>query len=386
MRKFLHIKTILILMGVALLVFSSIFLIKCRGGGKVETSSGGIKIGAVLPLTGSVSIFGEWIKNGLDLGLLDIELKNPELKGKIKIVYEDSQSDPKSGIAAFNKLVNVDKVDVVITAMSNVSIPLIAMADKAGIPLIMQDVTYPNITNTSKFVYRHFIQSDREASIMAKFAFDQGIKSIGILYVNDEAGLGAKKSFENIYSSLNGKVIGTESYASTDSDMKAQITKIISANPDGIYLFGNGPSWAIAIRQTKELNYHGTIFTNTAMYIPKFRELAGVTASDGVYFTYPYIDTAAQSSQNFSQIYSSKYSANPSIESAYAWDIIHIIAEAAKSKGRSFYDKMLLVKSYEGAFGKINIPENRDITTKIAVGVIKDSKISLIKVMDGNGK
>jgi branched-chain amino acid transport system substrate-binding protein len=342
-----------------------------------------IRVGAILPLTGNNGIFGQWIKNGIDLGIEEIEKNNPELTDKIKISYEDSQNDAKLGVASLNKLLAMNKVNVVISAMSKVVIPLIPIIEEKKIPLLVQDVTYPGITKRGLMIFRHFIQSDREADVIARYAKSAlGVKSAGILYVNDEAGLGAKEAFLKAFSAANGKVSLVESYESSDTDMKSQIAKLVSLKSDAIFLFGNGPSWAISLRQIKELGYKGIILTNTAMYIPNFRQMAGAESVEGVYFTYPYMDTASPSVKRFINLYVKKYGVRPSIESAYAWDLILILANAALSKGNTMYEKLLSVKNIEGAFGSIEIPKDRDIRTKVGLGYVKNGEITTLKVED----
>jgi len=370
-------KKIWIIVGIVVAVALAISIIV------IQTKKGPeeIKIGAILPLTGNVGIFGEWIKNGMNLALEKIEKNEPELEGTIKIIYEDSQNDAKMGISALNKFLSIDKIDIVVSAMSKVSIPLIPITEEKKIPLFMQDVTYPEITKKGEMVFRHFIQSDREASILAEYAINHlDVRTVGILYVNDEAGLGAKESFSKVITMLYGRVLNIESYEVTDTDMKSQIIKVISAKPDGIYLFGNGPSWAVTLKQIKEIGYRGVILTNTAMYIPNFRQIAGKESIEGVYFTYPYMDTTEKSVQEFVNLYKEKFGEDPPIESAYAWDIIQIIAKAQKERGDNLFEKLLNVKILEGAFGILQIHEDRDIKTAVGIGIIKNGEIMPISV------
>lgn len=350
----------------------------CRASDGYDT----VKVGSILPLTGNVGIFGQWIKEGMELAIEDIEKSDPELKGKIIIIYEDSQNDAKVGISSLNKLLTVDGVTVVVSAMSKVTIPMIPIVEGKKVPLFMQDVTYPNITTKGAMIFRHFIQSDREAVAIAKHAAASGIKSVGILYVNDEAGLGAKNAFDKAFSDQEHKITITESYEPSGTDVKSQISKIIATQADAIYLFGNGPSWAISLKQIKEIGFGGVILTNAAMYIPNFRNIAGDESIEGVSFTYPYIDTSLASAKYFFNLYNHKYGYYPSMESAYAWDIIHIIAKAIKLHGNSTYQKLLSVNSIDGAFGAINIPNDRDIKTRIGIGIIKNKQIVHIKTTD----
>jgi len=129
-----------------------------------------IKVGVIIPLTGPVAAFGQWAKNGIDLGLEEYNRDNPT-RNHIKVLYEDSKNDAKTGMLAFTKLNTSDKIDAVIVAMSRVAIPILEQPNR-DIPVLLQDVTFPNITDKYNNVLRHFIQSDREAKILSEFAIN----------------------------------------------------------------------------------------------------------------------------------------------------------------------------------------------------------------------
>lgn len=337
-----------------------------------------IKVGAILPLSGPVSIFGNWIREGIDMALEDIN------DSRISVVYEDSKLDAKEGISAFNKLVDIDNAKIIISAMSSVSVPLIPLAKEKEILLFLQDVTYPNITVGNPLVIRHFIQSDREASILAEYALDElKIKKIGILYVNDEAGVGAKEAFKKIFEEKGGEILALESYGARDTDMKTQILKIKNQNVEGIYLFGNGPSWAQALKQIKELGFEGKILTNTAMFIKNFREIAG-NSIEGVYFTYPYADKSKTSVKRFINLYKEKYDREPEIEAYYAWDILHVLVDSLKKNNwelKNIEKVILEMKEFNGAFGKTTITPEGDFLTSIGIGVIEEGEIKEVSVV-----
>jgi ABC-type branched-subunit amino acid transport system substrate-binding protein len=76
-----------------------------------------INIGIIVPLTGDAAVYGNALKKGLDLAVDEIN-KTGGIKGKkVSLIYEDSQADPKTAISAFNKLVTVNKVSLIIGDM-----------------------------------------------------------------------------------------------------------------------------------------------------------------------------------------------------------------------------------------------------------------------------
>lgn len=343
----------------------------------VEENREIVKIGVIMPLTGSVAQFGKWAKNGIEL----FEDNNKD--NKIVFIFEDSKFDAKTGINVFNKLIEVDDVDAVIVGMSKVAIPIIPVAKQNNIPLLMQDVTFPDITSKYTKSLRHFIQSDREGKILAKYATTTiGLKTFGILTVQDEAGIAASNSFETHLNNM-GKILERRSFENNTTDFKSIVQPILRKNPDAIYVFGNGPSWANAIKTIRELGYKGVILTNTAMYIVPFRNIVG-KAANGIYFTYPYIDENSKTGAKFVKNYNEVFGEFPSIEAAYAFDlanIIHLASQKAKNDNSIFNNTLFEIQSFSGAYGEITIPKNRDIYTSIAVGLIQGDTISVKKII-----
>jgi ABC-type branched-subunit amino acid transport system substrate-binding protein len=73
-----------------------------------------IKIGAILPLTGEAAVWGENVKTGIELAKEGINKKGGINGRKIEVIYEDGQCDSKTGVSAVQKLITVDKFQVII--------------------------------------------------------------------------------------------------------------------------------------------------------------------------------------------------------------------------------------------------------------------------------
>jgi len=73
-----------------------------------------IRIGAVLPLTGSAAVWGQNAKMGLEIALEEVNAAGGPQGKKVKIIYEDSQSEPTKAVSALQKLISTDRVPVVI--------------------------------------------------------------------------------------------------------------------------------------------------------------------------------------------------------------------------------------------------------------------------------
>lgn len=372
-----------VLVVVLIIAVASLFLIPLLFNPSQRTS-GTIRVGAVLPLSGNVSVFGEWMRNGMSLRLEQLGESDGDLRKKLRIYYRDSQNDASTGLSAFRQLISVQEIDIGIAAMSRVALPIIPVAIDNDIPLLLQDVTYPDVTARSSLIYRHFIQSDREARLLSQFALDGlSVDRFAIIHVNDEAGVAAANAFERIIKD-NASVVARESYPSNETEFNTVVNRVLTNNPGAIFHFGNGPSWARAMRALEQSTFDGTLLTNTAMYIPPFRELAGPEAIEGAYFTFPPIDTTAPAAKTLIAAYreSGNGESLPPLETAYGYDLVQIMVEAISVAGDTlaFSKALNRMTEFNSVFGQsVQINATGEVLTPIAVAQIQDGSIRVME-------
>jgi len=140
-----------------------------------------LKVGVIIPLTGPAAIWGQNIKNGIELSNQDLKTKGID----IKIIYEDSQASPTIGLTAYNKLKSIDNVDVLIVAVSRVSVPIIPLADKDQIPMFMTLTASKGAADKSPYAFRFFATAEQFAYPHVDIMDSK--TTAAILYVNDES-------------------------------------------------------------------------------------------------------------------------------------------------------------------------------------------------------
>ena len=163
-----------------------------------DTQSDEIKIGSILPLTGDLAVYGENMKNGMDLAVLQIN-EQGGINGKnLVVIYEDDQGDPKSSVSAFQKLITVDKVPVVVgVPFSSSALPIAPIADKEEVVLFSVAASSPDLTGISKYFFRNWPSDTYEGAMMGEFTADElKLQNISVLYANDEWGVGILQVFE----------------------------------------------------------------------------------------------------------------------------------------------------------------------------------------------
>ncbi len=135
-----------------------------------------ITLGIIVPLSGPLSFFGQDYVRTFDLALED----HPDIKNAINVIWEDSAYDGKQAVAAFNKLVSVNKVDIVWSfggPMLNVLAPL---AEAKKIPFFATESEKKDCQGR-KFCSLFRNEEDEWGVATWKVLREQGKKKIGIV-------------------------------------------------------------------------------------------------------------------------------------------------------------------------------------------------------------
>lgn len=322
-----------------------------------------IKIGAIYSLTGPGSFFGQESANGAKIAVDKLN-ENGGIYGKqIKLIIEDSASDPKTAISAFNKLKDVDNVKIIITSSSGISMSLLPLAKESGI-LLFADASHPAITNPSHpLIFRHADTVKTNADLIGKFVKEKKCAKIGLLYSNDDYGLASYNEFNNAIS-----ISIAESFDINTPDSRSQISKLLSIKPDCVVVAGFGSAYNNIFKELYEFKYDKNIVTTMGFILSNTKSLGKIV--DGVYYLEFELNKNSKEYNSFVTKYKTEYGANPSWAFT-TYDDIYIIAEAIKKSGSD--DPLKISQAikdselFSSGFEDLKISESGDIpyNTKI---------------------
>ncbi len=323
-----------------------------------------IRIGAILPLTGPGAQIGEMQRNGLMLAEKDLENDI-----NIKVFYQDSQGSPTRAISILQQF-NSMGIDIVIATMSQVANALIPVAETNNQLLFLNSVSFPDITKDRNYIYRMHVTSDSEAKEMVDFISQKSISSIGILYVNDNFGLGAKTTIQNEVMDTNISIDFIFSYEINQSNFNNLVAKV-NKNVDAIYVVGYEPTFVNVIRALASSGYDNTILTNMAISSEVYqKEIIGIT--NRIFYTTTFYEISDDSTKHdFSQKYKKMFNADPTFISAINYDQLHLLAEAINnSKEPGVYGIMKqldLITNFNGIMGDNLSIQNQEVNLPIVV-------------------
>jgi len=314
-----------------------------------------IRIGGILPLTGGGASAGNTLIQGMSLKLQEVE--------NIELFVEDFESDPKKAISAYNKLHNVNNIDIFFTILSSAALNLKPLTENDEV-LLFADVSYPGITQNTKNVIRHSNIAESDAKEIADFIYENQYKNVGIISGTDTWG---KMFFEFIEKDLKSRNINVfnEGVDVEQKTFKTEINKLLEKKTDVIVIATMGKSGGIIVKELREKRYEGIIVSAISLsFTPEAREIAGEALSGTYYQTFIAND-------DFKEDYMKVYGEEPSVIGYLGYTDLEILIEAIEKTNStnpnilSSYIKGM--GSFKGKYENVIIEPNGDIILETVI-------------------
>jgi len=318
-----------------------------------------IKIGFIGPLTGPVANPGVYVKNSFELAQTQLSTVNGR---EIQVFYEDGKCIPKEGVTAAKKLLEVNEVNVIVSAVCGGSMLAIAplMQDKI---LISPIVSTPAISEAGDYVFRISSSADLFAKKTALKIRELGFTKIGLVVENTEYAVGWKDSFVKSFTS---EITAIETFSPGDTDVKTQLMKVDETKPDAILFLVQSPlSAALLVQQAKELGIKTQLVGNEAFFARQVVKALMKDDAEGLLvLTYKY-DLNSTKMQKFMADYELAYGEKipEEIYGALGYDLYTILYDAfadCKKADSDCVRDFLYQTSREGASGFFTIDEKGD--------------------------
>jgi branched-chain amino acid transport system substrate-binding protein len=336
-----------------------------------------IKIGVILPLTGDAAIYGTPHKEGIELAISEINTKGYLNNYILYPIFEDSQANPKITIAAFNKLIKIDKVKLVIGDMfSATTLAIAPIAERSRITLLSPTSAAEEVPNAGEYVFSIYPTDTLDGRFIANIAIKCKYKTAAILYVQADAMINAKNSFKKYFEKNGGSVLIDEGFQEQEKDFRQILNKCKNHNPDIIFLPAYLEEIVLILIQAKELGLKNNFVSISTAYDEKIFKLAG-NAAEGLIFSVPFYDISLKEPEiiSFIKLYKEKYNKEPNIWAAYGYDAIKIVSLAIKNcliKNSTIREELLKIKNYPGVTGTTTFLENGSVDKPLRMMIVKD--------------
>ena len=345
-----------------------------------------IKVGCTFPMTGEIAFIGEAMTQGTELVVDEVNSQGGINGEKIVLQIEDSRSDPKEANNAVAKLIEVDKIRILLgPARSGSVLASTPLVDKANAVMMAPVSTHPDVPQAAKGIFRTCPSDGAQGAIGAIFAKELGLKRIAIIYKNDDYGKGLADVFAGKAKELGLEVPILTNFDPKDQDFRTQLTKIKGNNVDGIYIVANMQTPNI-VNQAKLLKLTSTLIGAEGTKDPQILLRAGKDM-EGMWCTSPpyWPESPDAGTQKFVTAFNSKYPGQePRMFTAMAYDGMLALVEAMKREGTDpmqIRKGLLSLKDFPAATGTITMMPNGDVEKPFAIFKVENGKYEFKKFM-----
>ncbi|GAB4099027.1 ABC transporter substrate-binding protein [Sinomonas halotolerans] len=203
------------------------------------TTATPLKIGSLLPTTGSLAFLGPPEIAGVNLGLKEVNAAGGVLGKPAQVIHRDS-GDTKTDIAtqSVTNLLGQGVGAIIGAASSGVSKTVINQITGAGVVQFSPANTSPDFTTwEDKGLYWRTAPSDvLQGRVLGNYMASCGAQTLGMIVLNDAYGTGLQKNIKEAFESAGGKVVAEELFNEGDSQFSTQVDKVLAAKPDAIAL------------------------------------------------------------------------------------------------------------------------------------------------------
>ena len=205
------------------------------GDGDTPAADLTLKLGSLLPQTGSLAFLGPPMESGV--GLAVEEINEADAGITIELTAEDEgDTDTKAYETSITKLQGADVSAIIGAAASGVSKLILDGNVSAGILQISASNTSPDFTTwEDEGLYFRTAPSDLlQGEVLGNLIAEDGAKTLGIIYQNDAYGTGLDAAITETFEGTGGEVVESVSFNVGDAQFDAQVESIKAANPDAV--------------------------------------------------------------------------------------------------------------------------------------------------------
>lgn len=352
---------------------------------KAAESKEPYKIGAIFAVTGAASSLGIPERNTVQM-LEEQVNKAGGINGHpIQVVIRDTESDETKTVLAVKNLIDEEKVLAIIgPSQSGESLAIADTIEKAQVPLISAAASVQIVQPVKKWIFKTPQSDYLIVQALVDYLKAKNFKNIGWLSASNAYGDSGKTEFEKAAPAAGLNIVAKESFAATDTDMSAQLTRVRGANPDAIVVWAIPPAAAIVSKNAAQLGIKQPIFQSHGIGNPQFIQLAG-DAANGVIFpvgkltvaqALPDSDPQKKVLVQYANDYTAKFGADTlSTFGGHAWDCFWIVANALKTAGADrakLRDAIENTKEFVGVTGVFNFsPTDHNGLDKRAVTMVE---------------
>jgi branched-chain amino acid transport system substrate-binding protein len=211
------------------------FLFLLIGVGSVSAGET-FKVGILCPITGTQAVMSEDLATGFKLAQEEINAAGGIMGKPVELIIEDTETRPSPGMDAARKLIEVDKVKVLLGGFSSgVAMPIAKYCQERGILGIFSPCSSPHFKEVGSYIFLTNATDMAKGRVIADFALgDSGKKKFGLMFPNNAFGIALMEETIKNLESMGGEVTTKVVYELNKMDYKAELQRLFAKKPEAI--------------------------------------------------------------------------------------------------------------------------------------------------------
>ncbi len=310
-----------------------------------------IRVGLMLPYTGTFAQLGVAIENGFRMALAE---QGGKLGGReVEFFKVDDESEPSKGVENATKLVQRDKVDVLVgTVHSGVQMGIQKVARESGVLSLIPNAGVHAATRAlcAPNVFRTSFSNSQPTRALGKVMMDKGHKKTVWITWKYAAGDEAFEGFKEGYTAAGGTIIKELGLPFPNVEFQALLTEIAALKPDAVACFFAGGGAAKFIKDYAAAGLKDKIPLYGSGFLTEGVLEAAGPAADGIITTMHYSDSLdTPRNKAFRLAYAKAYKAQPDVYAVQGYDTGLLLVQGANAVKGDLNNKAALYTAMENA-------------------------------------
>ena len=315
-----------------------------------------LKVGLMLPATGTFAALGTAIENGFRLHLAE---QGGKFGGReVEFFKVDDESDPSKATDNVNKLIKRDNVDVLVGSVhSGVAMAMARVVRDSGTLLIVPNAGADAVTGAmcAPNIFRSSFSNWQPGYAMGEVMAKKGHKKVVTITWKYAAGDESVKGFKEAFEKGGGQVVKELSLPFPNVEFQALLTEIAAAKPDAVYTFFAGGGAVKFVKDYAGAGLKKNIPLYGAGFLTDGTLEAQGDAAEGLFTTLHYADSLAlPRDASFRLAYAKAYKLQPDVYAVQGYDAAQMLTAGLAAVKGDISKKAELVAAIEKA--KIDSP------------------------------
>ena len=356
-----------------------------------------LKVGLMLPATGTYASLGDMIEKGFKLY---VQEQGGKLGGReIQYFKVDDESDPSKATDNVNKLIKRDQVDVLVGSVhSGVALAMARVAKDSNTLLIVPNAGADALTGAqcAPNIFRSSFSNWQPGYAAGLVASNKGYKRALTIAWNYAAGNETVKGFAEGFEKGGGKVLKDLNLPFPNVEFQALLTEIAAQKPDVVYAFFAGGGAVKFVKDYDAAGLRKTVPLVASGFLTDGTLEAQGASAQGILTALHYADNLeTPRNEAFRKSFALTYKANADVYAVQGYDAAQMLGAGLVAVKGDFKQREAL----QAAIGKASIDSPRgrftlspqhnpvqDIFLREAVGKNNEFRSVAVKALADPGR